>query len=123
MTKEAFDKINEGLQEALEGAKPEGDAVAIAAVTALNCLDLEARHSPYMETKKLNEYYGAVVAVLSERDQLKARVAELEGALEDLLMHCGIADAAPEDKDAIDHSYERAARKALSRAKDAGIQS
>lgn len=48
-----------------------------------------------------------------------ASVVELQDAAEDLLMHCGISETAPEDKDPIDHGYERAARVAIAKAIEA----
>ena len=51
--------------------------------------------------------------VMANYATLRADNERLREALQDLLMHCGIADAAPEDKDEIDHGYERAARAAL----------
>lgn len=47
---------------------------------------------------------------------LIAAAPELLAALKGLLTHCGIADAAPEDKDGEDHALESAARVAIRRA-------
>lgn len=49
----------------------------------------------------------------SDLAYLLDRVAVLEKALRELLLHACIADAAPEDVDAEDHARERAARAAL----------
>ena len=60
--------------------------------------------------------FDVVVALLKRARRAEAAHDLAVSALEDLLMHSGIADAAPEDKDLIDNDYERKARAIISTA-------
>lgn len=88
---------------------------------AIDTVELVRRHR-ILKGSSLKEAYEAVKDGWYENapaEQIASLLSvnkQLLEALEDLLMHCGIADAAPEDKDDIDHRYESAARAAIAKA-------